>query len=110
MSHEIRTPLNSILGFTNVLLKTELGEKQKDFVQAIKTSSHSLTSLINDILDLAKVDAGKVTFVKQPFEMQKMQQMRTNYFSRHGKKRQMISRNSHRRIMSLDIKIVSRTN
>ena len=39
-----------------------------------------------------------------------MQQMRTNYFSRHGKKRQMISRNSHRRIMLLDIKIVSRTN
>ena len=71
MSHEIRTPLNSILGFTNVLLKTELGEKQKDFVQAIKTSSHSLTSLINDILDLAKVDAGKMTFVKQPFDMQK---------------------------------------
>ncbi len=71
MSHEIRTPLNSILGFTNVLLKTELGEKQKDFVQAIKTSSSSLNVLINDILDLAKVDAGKMTFVKQPFEMRK---------------------------------------
>ncbi len=69
MSHEIRTPLNSILGFTNVLLKTELGEKQKDFVQAIKTSSHSLLVLINDILDLAKVDAGKMTFVKQPFDI-----------------------------------------
>jgi len=71
MSHEIRTPLNSILGFTNVLLKTELGEKQKDFVQAIKTSSSSLNVLINDILDLAKVDAGKMTFVKQPFKMRK---------------------------------------
>ncbi len=71
MSHEIRTPLNSILGFTNVLLKTELGEKQKDFVQAIKTSSSSLNVVINDILDLAKVDAGKITFVKQPFDMHK---------------------------------------
>ena len=71
MSHEIRTPLNSILGFTNVLMKTALDEKQRDFVQAIKTSSHSLTSLINDILDLAKVDAGKMTFVKQPFDIQK---------------------------------------
>ena len=71
MSHEIRTPLNSILGFTNVLLKTELSEQQMDFVQAIKTSSSSLNLLINDILDLAKVDAGKITFVKQPFDMHK---------------------------------------
>ena len=71
MSHEIRTPLNSILGFTNVLMKTKLGIKQKEFLQAIKTSSNSLHVLINDILDLAKVDAGKMTFVKQPFEIHK---------------------------------------
>ncbi len=71
MSHEIRTPLNSILGFTNVLFKTELGKEQKEYVQAIKTSGKSLNLLINDILDLAKVDAGKMTFEKQPFEMQK---------------------------------------
>ena len=69
MSHEIRTPLNSIVGFANVLMKTELSEKQKDFVQAIRTSSNSLNILINDILDLAKVDAGKMTFVKKPFEI-----------------------------------------
>ncbi len=69
MSHEIRTPLNSILGFTNVLLKTELGIDQKEFVQAIKTSGKTLNVLINDILDLAKVDAGKMTFEKQPFEI-----------------------------------------
>ena len=70
MSHEIRTPLNSIIGFTNVLLKTELGEAQKEFLEAIKTSGESLNILINDILDLAKVDAGKMIFVKQPFELQ----------------------------------------
>jgi two-component system CheB/CheR fusion protein len=69
MSHEIRTPLNSILGFTNVLLKNELGVEQKEFVQAIKTSGKSLNLLINDILDLAKVDAGRMTFEKQPFEI-----------------------------------------
>lgn len=71
MSHEIRTPLNSIVGFTNVLMKTELNEKQNDFVQAIKTSSNSLNILINDILDLAKVDAGKMTFENKPFEILK---------------------------------------
>jgi len=71
MSHEIRTPLNSILGFTNVLLKTDLSEKQKEFLQAIKTSGDSLIFLINDILDLAKVNAGKMTFEKQPFQIAK---------------------------------------
>ena len=71
MSHEIRTPLNSILGFANVLLKTDLGEKQKEYTKAIKTSGNSLNLLINDILDLAKVDAGKMTFEKQPFDIRK---------------------------------------
>ena len=71
MSHEIRTPLNSILGFANILLKTELGVDQKEFVQAIKTSGKTLNILINDILDLAKVDAGKMTFEKRPFEIRK---------------------------------------
>ena len=69
MSHEIRTPLNSILGFANVLLKTELGIEQKEFLHAIQTSGKSLNMLINDILDLAKVDAGKMTFEKQPFKI-----------------------------------------
>lgn len=71
MSHEIRTPLSSILGFTNVLLKTNLGEEQKEFVNAIKTSGTSLSQLINDILDLSKVEAGKMTFEKHAFEIRK---------------------------------------
>ena len=71
MSHEIRTPLNSIIGFTNVLLKTELGLQQKEFVEAICTSGKSLNLLINDILDLAKVDAGKMTFEKHLIEIRK---------------------------------------
>jgi PAS domain S-box-containing protein len=69
MSHEIRTPLNSIIGFTKVILKTELTEKQKEYVNAIRISGDSLIVLINDILDLAKVDAGKMTFEKIPFKL-----------------------------------------
>jgi PAS domain S-box-containing protein len=70
MSHEIRTPMNSIIGFTKVLLKTNLTDKQKEFLSAIKISGDSLIVLINDILDLAKVDAGKMSFEETPFKME----------------------------------------
>jgi PAS domain S-box-containing protein len=69
MSHEIRTPMNAIIGFTKVLLKTDLTAKQKEYLTAIKLSGDALIVLINDILDLAKVDAGKMTFEQIPFKM-----------------------------------------
>ncbi len=69
MSHEIRTPMNAIIGFTKVVLKTDLTAKQKEYLTAIKLSGDALIVLINDILDLAKVDAGKMTFEQIPFKM-----------------------------------------
>jgi PAS domain S-box-containing protein len=69
MSHEIRTPMNAIIGFTKVVLKTSLTAKQKEYLTAIKMSGDALIVLINDILDLAKVDAGKMTFEQIPFKM-----------------------------------------
>jgi PAS domain S-box-containing protein len=69
MSHEIRTPMNAIIGFTKVVLKTELTAKQKEYLTAIKLSGDALIVLINDILDLAKVDAGKMIFEKTPFKI-----------------------------------------
>ena len=69
MSHEIRTPMNAIIGFTKVVLKTELSAKQKEYMTAIKMSGDALIVLINDILDLAKVDAGKMTFERTPFKL-----------------------------------------
>jgi PAS domain S-box-containing protein len=71
MSHEIRTPMNAIIGFTKVVLKTELSAKQKEYLNAIKTSGDALIVLINDILDLAKVDAGKMVFEQTPFRMER---------------------------------------
>ncbi len=69
MSHEIRTPMNAIIGFTKVLLKTELTDKQREYLSAIKLSGDSLIVLINDILDLAKVESGKMTFEEIPFKL-----------------------------------------
>lgn len=69
MSHEIRTPMTAIIGFSKVVLKTDLTERQKEYITAIKTSSDALLVLINDILDLAKVDAGKMTFDLLPFNL-----------------------------------------
>jgi len=69
MSHEIRTPMNAIIGFTKVVLKTDLTSKQKEYLTAIKMSGDALIVLINDILDLAKVDAGKMVFQQTPFKM-----------------------------------------
>jgi signal transduction histidine kinase/DNA-binding NarL/FixJ family response regulator len=70
MSHEIRTPMNSIIGFTKAVMKTDLTWKQKEYLSAIKTSGDSLIVLINDILDLAKVDSGKMTFEQKPFKLE----------------------------------------
>ena len=70
MSHEIRTPMNAIIGFTKVVLKTDLTAKQHEYLSAIKLSGDALIVLINDILDLAKVDAGKMTFEQTPFKLE----------------------------------------
>ena len=69
MSHEIRTPMNAIIGFTKVMLKTELTKKQREYLSAIDLSGDALIVLINDILDLAKVEAGKMTFEQIPFKL-----------------------------------------
>lgn len=69
MSHEIRTPINAIIGFTELLQQRNLPSPDRDFVENIQTAGDHLLLLINDILDLSKIDSGKIELEVQPFRL-----------------------------------------
>lgn len=69
MSHELRTPLNGVIGFTRLMLKTELSSTQRDYLQTIERSASNLLSIINEVLDYSKLEAGKLLLENIPFPL-----------------------------------------
>ncbi|MDP1874496.1 PAS domain-containing hybrid sensor histidine kinase/response regulator [Phenylobacterium sp.] len=72
MSHEIRTPLNGVLGVAGALARTAMHPKQREMVQLIETSGRALEGLLSDILDLAKIDAGRMALRLEPFDLEQL--------------------------------------
>ncbi len=72
MSHEIRTPMNGVIGLAQLLEATRLDDEQREYVQLILQSGRSLLGLINDILDISKVEAGRLTLERVPFRLREL--------------------------------------
>jgi len=81
MSHELRTPLNGVVGMASLLESTGLDAKQRRFVRTLRSSAESLVTLINDILDLSKVEAGKLALTPTSFEVRREIEQVVSLFS-----------------------------
>jgi signal transduction histidine kinase len=72
MAHEIRTPLNAVLGFTHLTLRTEVSAKQREYLNGIGNAGQALMEVINDVLDLSKIEAGRLSLESIPFQLEEV--------------------------------------
>ncbi len=72
MSHELRTPLNGVIGIADLLGETQLNHRQRDFVSIMRASAHTLLGLIDNVLDIAKIEAGKILISKESFDLHRL--------------------------------------
>jgi polar amino acid transport system substrate-binding protein len=87
MSHEMRTPMNAIIGLSTLALKSKYKEKQPDYLKKIKSSSHTLLGIINDVLDFSKIEANKLEIENVSFDLYEIVENLANMFSNATEKK-----------------------
>jgi len=89
MSHEIRTPLNTVIGMSGLLSKTALDAKQRTYIESIEFASENLLTLVSDILDFSKVEAGKIDFCPAPFRLRDLLHKQIKMFQSNAEQKKI---------------------